>query len=169
MSNFDEKHSYEALLDSLRATYDMRKDKFKERMHLMSKEDKVIEQHLFRLEGDALTRSDNYVKRDVLFNFDDFMPDMGISEALDSSESMRRMCGDHVGAIAERKHVCPKPGCNKSYTSSHGLKYHLNHGHNKDKENIYKPFVCTVQDCGKSYRNSNGLKYHMTKVHNIDK
>ena len=56
---------------------------------------------------------------------------------------------------SDRKQTCTHPGCNKSFTSSHGLKYHLVHAHSKDKENVYKPFVCTVAECEKAYRNSN--------------
>lgn len=169
MSNFDEKYSYESMLDSLRATYDVRKKKFEEKKHLLSNEDRAIEQSLFRLEDDALARSECIGDRDVLFNFDEFMCEIGGGAVRDNSETSKRMMNEHINAIVERKHVCPRPGCKKSYTSSHGLKYHLNHGHSKDKENVYKPFVCTVEDCSKSYRNSNGLKYHMSKAHHIDK
>ena len=96
-----------------------------------------------------------------LIVFDEFMNDL-------SNVDCHMEYNDHaIGAMssAERKHVCTKPGCNKSYTSSHGLKYHIAHGHSKEKENAYKPFSCPVANCGKTYRNSNGLKYHMSKIH----
>lgn len=162
MSNFDKSYSYESLLDSLRATYSIRKKKFEEQKHLLSDEDRAIEQSLFRLEEDALTHPP--YDRDALFNFDEFI--QGISGAVPTSSDAAAFKGCPA---AERRHVCPRPGCNKSYTSSHGLKYHLNHGHSKEKENIYKPFICPFDVCGKSYRNSNGLKYHMAKAHDVDK
>lgn len=164
MSSFDKNFSYETLLENLRATHEMRRKRFEERKHLLSEEDQAIERTLFRLEDDALTRNEHINEKDVLFNFDDFMNEMNGVDPQDVSDQP----GDYESSTqntSERRHVCPKAGCNKSYTSSHGLKYHMTHGHSKDKENVYKPFVCHIPKCGKTYRNSNGLKYHMAKAH----
>lgn len=164
MSNFDKSFSYEALLENLRATHDTRKKRFEEKKHLLSDEDRAIERTLFRLEDDAMSRGDSIDEKDVLFNFDDFMNEISGGEMLDISDSPQEHESSTCNA-AYRKHVCTRPGCNKSYTSSHGLKYHMTHGHSKDKENVYKPFMCSIGRCDKAYRNSNGLKYHMAKAH----
>lgn len=165
MSRFEKSYNYESLLENLRATHDTRKKRFEDKKHLLSDEDRIFERFLFSLENDALTRKEPSEKDDtVLFNFDNLMNEISGADAQDFSDNSL----DYDGSVAnssERKHVCTHPGCHKSYTSSHGLKYHLLHGHNKDKENIYKPFVCTVPKCGKAYRNSNGLKYHMANSH----
>ncbi|KAI4291894.1 hypothetical protein PAPHI01_1168 [Pancytospora philotis] len=164
MSNFDKSFSYESLLENLRATHYTRKKRFEEKKHLLSDEDKAIERTLFRLEDDALFSPDAAEDKEVLFNFDEFMNEISIGEQYDMSDSVQEQeISTH--SAQDRKHVCPRPGCNKSYTSSHGLKYHMTHGHSKDKENVYKPFVCQIGSCQKAYRNSNGLKYHMSKAH----
>lgn len=164
MSGFDKNFSYETLLENLRATHDTRKKRFEERKHLLSEEDRAIEKTLFRLEDDAFGRNERIDEKDVLFNFDEFMNEMSGVEHHEPSES-RSDFDSSAQNTSERRHVCTRPGCNKSYTSSHGLKYHMTHGHSKEKENVYKPFVCPISKCGKTYRNSNGLKYHMTKAH----
>ncbi|KAI5169350.1 hypothetical protein PAEPH01_0639 [Pancytospora epiphaga] len=169
MSNFDKSFSYETLLENLRATHDTRKRRFEERKHLLSDEDRAIERTLFRLEDDAIARSEYIDEKDVLFNFDEFMNEISGGEPVDVTDSPQELEVPGYTVIQDRRHVCPRPGCNKSYTSSHGLKYHMTHGHSKDKENVYKPFVCTVGTCDKAYRNSNGLKYHMAKAHPNDK
>lgn len=64
-----------------------------------------------------------------------------------------------------RLYVCEIEGCDKKYTSSFGLKYHMKEGHSQEKMNIFKPFSCPFEDCGKKYKNSNGLKYHMKHYH----
>ncbi|EED44559.1 transcriptional repressor, predicted [Enterocytozoon bieneusi H348] len=152
-------YSYEALLENLKNTYEARKMQYNDTQHLYNNLDKTIQDHLFAIEDETISSTLN--KKDVWFNFDEFMNDL-------SNVDCHMEYNDHaIGAMssAERKHVCTKPGCNKSYTSSHGLKYHIAHGHSKEKENAYKPFSCPVANCGKTYRNSNGLKYHMSKIH----
>ncbi|OQS55722.1 hypothetical protein EHP00_448 [Ecytonucleospora hepatopenaei] len=149
-------YSYESLLDNLKKTYEARKKQYDESQHLYKGTDRNIREHLFGMEEDAFT----HPKKDVCFNFDEFMNDLSNTETLYEYEDP-----SNTLSASERKHVCPKPGCNKSYTSSHGLKYHMAHGHSKEKENAYKPFVCPIQNCSKTYRNSNGLKYHMSKMH----
>lgn len=165
MSRFEKSYNYESLLENLRATHDTRKKRFEDKKHLLSDEDRVFERFLFSLESDALTKKETTEKDDtVLFNFDNLMNEISGADVQEFSDNSL----DYENSVAnssERKHVCTHQGCHKSYTSSHGLKYHLLHGHNKDKENVYKPFVCTVPKCGKAYRNSNGLKYHMANAH----
>lgn len=69
---------------------------------------------------------------------------------------------------------CPKPGCNKSYKQSNGLKYHQSKGvcdfqiHDavewqglteQEAEERSRPFLCAVgSGCTKRYRQMNGLK-----------
>lgn len=155
MSNYTF-YSYESLLDNLKRTYEARKRQYDENQHLYKGTDRSIREHLFGMEEDAFT----HPKKDICFNFDEFMNDLSNAEMPMDYEDPT------VNTVAsERKHVCTKPGCNKSYTSSHGLKYHLMHGHSKEKENAYRPFVCDRPGCNKSYRNSNGLKYHLEKKH----
>lgn len=165
MSNFDKSFSYESLLENLRATHYTRKKRFEEKKHLLSDEDRAIERTLFRLEDDTLFKSESIAEKDVLFNFDEFMNEISVGEHFETSDPLQEAEAAAPQCVPDRKHVCPRPGCNKSYTSSHGLKYHMTHGHSKDKENVYKPFVCHIGSCRKAYRNSNGLKYHVSKAH----
>lgn len=64
-----------------------------------------------------------------------------------------------------RLYVCEIEGCDKKYTSSFGLKYHMKEGHSQEKMNVFKPFGCPFEGCGKKYKNSNGLKYHIRHYH----
>lgn len=192
MSNFDKSFSYESLLDTLRATHETRKKRFEEKKHLLNDADRLVERTLFRLEDDALFRNENIDEKDAMFNFEEFMNEIsngfvikgGFSGSVCTGMGNSQDAGHHHiissdtphdndsssnSAVIARKHVCPRPGCKKSYTSSHGLKYHMLNGHSKEKEEVYKPFVCNIGNCDKAYRNSNGLKYHMDKVHQIRK
>lgn len=168
MSSFERSYSYESLLENLRATHDTRKKRYESREHLLSDEDRAFERFLFSLENDAFIKKEPVDKEIVLFNFDDLMNEISGAEMPEGSESSKDFDGSNITS-ADRKHVCTHPGCSKSYTSSHGLKYHLLHGHSKEKENVYKPFVCTIPKCGKAYRNSNGLKYHMANAHSKER
>jgi hypothetical protein len=161
----EKSYSYETLLEDLRATHETSKKKFTHRKHLLSDEDRLFEKFLFSLENDALTRTEG--KEEVVhFNFDELMNEISGGEIPhEESDNSHEQESGSLGTGSDRKHTCTFSGCNKSYTSSHGLKYHLIHGHSKDKENVYKPFVCTISKCGKAYRNSNGLKYHMANAH----
>lgn len=60
---------------------------------------------------------------------------------------------------------CPYKNCRKVYTSSYGLKYHMDHGHTAEKSNEKRPYVCNINNCGKTYKNNNGLKYHIHHAH----
>lgn len=60
---------------------------------------------------------------------------------------------------------CPYGNCKKVYTSSYGLKYHMDHGHTAEKSNEKRPYVCDIENCGKTYKNNNGLKYHILHAH----
>ncbi|KMV66456.1 putative G2/M transition transcriptionalrepressor [Encephalitozoon cuniculi EcunIII-L] len=64
-----------------------------------------------------------------------------------------------------RVYACEIEGCNKKYTSSFGLKYHMKEGHSEEKMNIFKPYVCPFSGCDKKYKNNNGLKYHIKHYH----
>lgn len=152
-------YSYESLLDNLKSTHEARKRQYDESQHLFNNLDRTIRDHLFIMEEEVVNTPNT--KKDICFNFDEFMNDLSNTDVQMEYEPHT------INTInaTERKHVCTRPGCNKSYTSSHGLKYHMAHGHSKEKENAYKPFVCPVANCGKTYRNSNGLKYHMGKIH----
>lgn len=164
MGAFQNNYNYESLLENLRATHDTRKQRYEEKKHLLSDEDRVFEKCIFSLESNILMRKDPSEKEVVQFNFDELMNEISGTDLPEYSENTREFEGSSANS-SERKHMCTHLGCSKSYTSSHGLKYHLTHGHSKDKENVYKPFICTIPKCGKAYRNSNGLKYHMANVH----
>lgn len=60
---------------------------------------------------------------------------------------------------------CPFKNCKKIYTSSYGLKYHMDHGHTVEKNNERRPYACEIDNCGKTYKNNNGLKYHIMHAH----
>ncbi|KAH9411766.1 hypothetical protein HK407_03g05160 [Ordospora pajunii] len=66
-----------------------------------------------------------------------------------------------------RIYACDIDGCNKKYTSSFGLKYHMKEGHSEEKMNIIKPFSCPFSGCDKKYKNNNGLKYHIKHYHDV--
>lgn len=168
MSAFKGSYSYESLLENLRETHNTRKKRYEDKEHLLTDDAKAFEKFLFTLENDVLTKKDQTDRDVVIFDFDDLMNETNFHEVLDASDSVRELENSNATS-SERKHICSHAGCNKSYTSSHGLKYHLLHGHSKEKENVYKPFICTVPKCGKAYRNSNGLKYHMANAHAKDR
>lgn len=165
MATQEKNYNYESLLEDLRATHETSKKRFSQRKHQLSDEDRSFEKFLFSLEGDALSRKDISEREVVHFNFDELMNEISGGEPTPDYSELSNEDHSSNGTGSERKHTCTHAGCNKSYTSSHGLKYHLVHGHSKDKENVYKPFVCTVSKCEKAYRNSNGLKYHMANAH----
>lgn len=164
MSIFDKSFSYETLLETLKATHESRKKRYEERKHLLTDDDRIIEKTLFRLEDDAFTRSDYLEEKDVMFNFDDYMNVINKAEISTGVDLYSENESSNFTAPV-RKHVCNKPGCTKAYTSSHGLKYHLQHGHTKEKENVHRPFVCNIGNCKNAYQNTNGLKYHIAKAH----
>ena len=60
---------------------------------------------------------------------------------------------------------CPFKNCKKIYTSSYGLKYHMDHGHTAEKNNERRPYACEIDNCGKTYKNNNSLKYHIMHAH----
>ena len=66
---------------------------------------------------------------------------------------------------AGKNFPCHFKNCKKVYTSSYGLKYHVDHGHTTEKNNERRPYVCEVDNCGKTYKNNNGLKYHIVHAH----
>ena len=70
---------------------------------------------------------------------------------------------NHVCSM--RSYSCDFEGCNRSFTSSHGLKYHKKHGHIEFKTFERRPYICQVPGCTKSYKNNNGLKYHIIHAH----
>jgi hypothetical protein len=66
---------------------------------------------------------------------------------------------------AGKNFPCHFKNCKKVYTSSYGLKYHVDHGHTTEKNNERRPYMCEVDNCGKTYKNNNGLKYHIIHTH----
>ena len=66
---------------------------------------------------------------------------------------------------APKPHVCPYPGCTKSYKNPNGLKYHTIHGHKSSNSDAEKPYECTFLGCNKRFKNPNGLKYHLDHSH----
>lgn len=70
--------------------------------------------------------------------------------------------------VSRRRYICLIEGCEKIYTSSHGLNYHRVHGH-IDKDESDKPYPCVYQRCNRRYKNPNGLKYHIMSTHLLHK
>lgn len=165
MATQEKSYNYESLLEDLRVTHETSKKRFSQRNPHLSDEDRMFEKFLFSLESDVLSRKDISEREVVHFNFDELMNEISGGDMVQEASNHSEEPESSIGTGSDRKHSCTHPGCNKSYTSSHGLKYHLMHGHSKEKENVYKPFVCTVSKCEKAYRNSNGLKYHMANAH----
>ncbi|EED43886.1 transcriptional repressor, predicted [Enterocytozoon bieneusi H348] len=71
---------------------------------------------------------------------------------------------NHVFSM--KNYICDINGCQKTFTSSYGLKYHKIHGHIQLKTFERRPYICQVPGCSKSYKNNNGLKYHIIHAHN---
>ena len=120
--------NYESLLEALRASHNSRKRRFASRKNAVSTEDRIIERSLFQLEENALTLNKKLLpfEREIMFNFDEALND--ISTMMPEKDCMHQNDVDSSSTSGqERKHVCPLEGCDKSYTSSHGLKYHLQH------------------------------------------
>ncbi|RVD92925.1 C2H2-type DNA- Zinc finger protein [Tubulinosema ratisbonensis] len=65
---------------------------------------------------------------------------------------------------AGKMYKCAELGCEKIYTSLHGLKYHREKGH-LSSDYDKKPYICAKTGCKKRYKNSNGLKYHLEHYH----
>ncbi len=122
----------------------------------------IIQEALFTLEEEESSCNNIVDGKTVPFNFNDFMEDIVLVEPEKHYEQSRITI---INGKTEKRLACPHPDCSKSYTSNHGLKYHLKHGHKKSKEQVEKPFVCPISSCPKTYRNSNGLKYHINKSH----
>lgn len=73
---------------------------------------------------------------------------------------------DSCDKLGIGKHFpCQYKNCKKIYTSSYGLKYHMDHGHTIAKAVEKRPFICRINNCGKTYKNNNGLKYHIAHAH----
>lgn len=84
----------------------------------------------------------------------------------DSYESSIKREDDDILKFSPGKNFpCPYKNCKKVYTSSYGLKYHMDHGHTAEKCNEKRPYVCNIENCGKTYKNNNGLKYHILHAH----
>ena len=96
-----------------------------------------------------------------------------IHTALSSTINPSRM-GDFPSAEKannprKRPYVCRIEGCDKTYKNPNGLKYHMQHGHDREgKESGDKPYRCPVPKCDKQYKNANGLKYHSQHGHQED-
>jgi hypothetical protein len=73
---------------------------------------------------------------------------------------------DEDGNSNERPYICQVTGCGKTYKNPNGLKYHTQHGHDRDgKDSVEKPHRCPFPGCLKRYKNPNGLKYHVQHGH----
>jgi len=61
---------------------------------------------------------------------------------------------------------CPHEGCDKSYTSSAGLKRHQDKAHSlSDSDDFDESFKCSEGDCDKVYKSASALKKHVKSVH----
>jgi hypothetical protein len=80
----------------------------------------------------------------------------------DCEESLKEAGGKFISG---KNFQCPVKSCKKVYTSSYGLKYHMDHGHTVAKTTEKRPYVCNIENCGKTYKNNNGLKYHIAHAH----
>ncbi|ORD95683.1 Z394 [Hepatospora eriocheir] len=145
--------AYTQVLHELKMNLESTKRDYNERRTDLSLIDKTIYENLFTLAEETI---DKYSKKNSLFG----------NSINESTTQMNNDGYDYNQDNSNvKRHYCTKPGCTKSYTSNHGLKYHIVHGHRKENEKVAKPFACPIDNCEKTYRNSNGLKYHLTKVH----
>lgn len=92
------------------------------------------------------------LKREDESSYGSYEKEMGVSES-----SSKFLPGKNF--------PCPYKNCKKVYTSSYGLKYHMDHGHTAEKSNEKRPYSCMIDGCGKTYKNNNGLKYHIQHAH----
>lgn len=83
----------------------------------------------------------------------------------DESSDETSINKENTNKLTSKSFSCPYKSCSNVYTSSYGLKYHIDHGHTQAKNNEKRPFTCPVKRCGKKYKNTNGLKYHVMHAH----
>lgn len=164
--------SYKSYHSKLTECFEKNIELYDANQHNLSNVDRSINEHLLIMEGETLASS----RKEVWIDYDDFYEDLSeesteeqVNElAEDSSEEqVNEITEEQVNGLTEEQvneqHVCAR--CEKTYTSSYGLKYHIEHGHTKEKEDAYKPYCCPVDECRKTYRSTNRLKYHMAKRH----
>ncbi|XP_033744593.1 HMG box-containing protein 1-like [Pecten maximus] len=61
----------------------------------------------------------------------------------------------HGDVSAQKQHRCETKGCDKTFSSLPGLKYHMNTCHS----HVHQQFHCHM--CHNSFKSANGLKYHI--------
>lgn len=149
------------LFKANRRSFEEKRRYYDENKHLMSWRTKMVEEmlleneQLFFIEHSETSESNDDSIEELNLNF------MKKQKTLKFPiiEEIKPKLKNH------KKYACTFIGCDKEYTSSFGLKYHLKKGHLSEKLNVLKPFSCKENGCNKTYKNSNGLKYHMKIVH----
>ena len=147
---------YSKYLEELKECYNQRKKEYELMKAQYAEIDQCIHEVLFSLAEETINDS-NLDPKSAIFSFG-----LNDNRNLNITEGHYQ---EYNNNSSDKKHRCPRPGCNKAYTSNHGLKYHLLNGHKTEKTAVIKPYACSIPGCGKTYRNSNGLKYHMGKEH----
>ncbi|KAJ3232021.1 hypothetical protein HDU81_003348 [Chytriomyces hyalinus] len=133
-------------------------------------------------------------------NLRDAVRAYAVSQALGSGKTLADIVIQHLpklGADGHRRLSCARlwvwnpetfskificPACEKSYSTSNGLKYHLaqhatedfpeGYYWSKKKDSHHKDYdsasvhVCPVQGCTRRYTSSGGLRYHLVHMHN---
>ncbi|KAI8843192.1 hypothetical protein BJ741DRAFT_704451 [Chytriomyces cf. hyalinus JEL632] len=133
-------------------------------------------------------------------NLRDAVRAYAVSQALGSGKTLADIVIQHLpklGADGHRRLSCARlwvwnpetfskificPACEKSYSTSNGLKYHLaqhatedfpeGYYWSKKKDSHPKDYdsasvhVCPVQGCTRRYTSSGGLRYHLVHMHN---
>ncbi|KAJ3081440.1 hypothetical protein HK102_002336 [Quaeritorhiza haematococci] len=70
----------------------------------------------------------------------------------------------------QRMFPCTRPGCEKSYYTSSGLRYHMttfDHKMEGEPPVNRRKFPCTVRGCSRFYYSGAGLRYHLEIHHQI--
>jgi len=97
-------------------------------------------------------------KKPIVINKIDFNDEMDRDEIIEEMKRDERI-------LLPKNFKCPVKYCTKVYTSFHGLRYHMDHGHTPSKVVEKRPYVCRIEGCNKAYKNNNGLKYHIMHAH----
>lgn len=99
------------------------------------------------------------------FNEETFSPSPESEQLIECDSEKENIKSSEETYMGSRLFPCPVKNCSRVYTSSYGLKYHMDHGHTIAKMTERRPYICNVKNCGKTYKNNNGLKYHIMHAH----
>ncbi|TBU00726.1 hypothetical protein CWI37_0918p0010 [Hamiltosporidium tvaerminnensis] len=158
------------------ANFELRKHYMTEEQFFMESVLLELEYNLFECDEKDVFEYDFEIYGNQIYLFDEYNPDkikesVFIDDASGTDENLlpentKKYKKENKNTISSQRRAkifrCNNSFCNKKYTSSYGLKYHLIHGHGSK---TLKKYVCDETGCVKSFKNPNGLKYHQKFGH----